>query len=454
MCWYYFSSKNIIRDVSYTQHGRIHRNLLDVYLPLGNHGSISEAAPCIDSSSRAPAPVLVFFSGGAWIIGHKLWSALIARGLSALGYVVIVPDYRNFPQGNIDAMVEDARAVLVWVYRHVGAYGGCATDMTVCGQSAGAHIVMTTILQMLQSASTCSLEAKPALQGDKPRCNGGEKCTTSEDTDTGIDSAPSAATAATAATSATSATAAAAAENPTSLELLRKIRNLILVNGPMDLVSLEAHCHDRGLDSRILRWICNDDLAAYSPTHMLQKFKLVRRKDTGPNYKASPRAIHLLPNVSILDCALDSSVPATQGQEFFDVLVDVGADVDVDVRVNGHFTYANKQHTSLVVEGPLLGNYTLCYDVDQIITANNKGARDEATMYVGDSAQADGAGMPKKISSSSSWMRSFQEDKVISGVETDTPSCSLYTGVQPGSDQLPSYVNSVSVAIAEYVSPF
>lgn len=74
---------------------RRYRNVLDIYLPISYHngGSHSLAAP-------AKYPVVILVSGGAWIIGYKLWSSLVGRALSILNIITIVPDYRNFPQGN------------------------------------------------------------------------------------------------------------------------------------------------------------------------------------------------------------------------------------------------------------------------------------------------------------------------------------------------------------------
>lgn len=46
--------------------------------------------------------------------GYKLWSALVARGLSHLGLVCVVPDYRNFPQGDVEDMMADIRAAIQW----------------------------------------------------------------------------------------------------------------------------------------------------------------------------------------------------------------------------------------------------------------------------------------------------------------------------------------------------
>ena len=237
---------------------------------------------------------------------------------------------------------------------------------------------------------------------------------------------------------------AKAAAKATSL--LKSIANVIVVNGPMNLVSLEAHCHDKGLDSRILNWICNDDLAAYSPTCILHacmhKVGLVVGTDADCKTSSDPKPnyMHLFPCVSILECANDSSIPSSQGQGFYDALTSASAGASGSAAVHVlRRIYANKQHTSLVVEDPLVGNYAFCYDVDSIIAANFK--------------KGKGTKKGKGNGKGSGTLHNVHVDEVIT--KATVPSLrSLHTGVQPKEEQLPSYVNFVAVAIARSVSPF
>lgn len=76
-------------------------------------------------------------AGGAWIIGYKLWCALIGRGLSSLGVLTIVPDYRNFPQGDVEDMVTDVIAAVSWTSKNAHLYGGDPQKIILAGQSAG-----------------------------------------------------------------------------------------------------------------------------------------------------------------------------------------------------------------------------------------------------------------------------------------------------------------------------
>ena len=122
------------RGVRFSPHPR---NRADVYLP-----------PRKDAAQAPRAsPTVVFVTGGAWIIGHRAWGALLGRTLSALGVVVACLDYRNFPQGGVRDMVEDVEAGLEWVLGNVHLYGGDRHNVHVVGQSAGAHLVALALLR-------------------------------------------------------------------------------------------------------------------------------------------------------------------------------------------------------------------------------------------------------------------------------------------------------------------
>ncbi|KAL3798981.1 hypothetical protein HJC23_005120 [Cyclotella cryptica] len=91
------------------------------------------------SPSKEKKPVLLFLTGGAYIIGYKMWGTLLARALSP-NILVIVPDYRNYPRVTIEGMVDDVDASVDWVLKHVDKYGGDKNRVVLVGQSAGAHL--------------------------------------------------------------------------------------------------------------------------------------------------------------------------------------------------------------------------------------------------------------------------------------------------------------------------
>ncbi len=178
---YFLFDSFIIRNIDYGKGARS-RNLLDVYLPLPNnptakrmnrksknqeksskdknHMSSSHKGGNDPSNNNSNSntttnkhrPVIVFVSGGAWIIGYKLWSALMARELSRAGYVVVVPDYRNFPQGDIRDMIADLRAALLWTTMNCALFGGDPEQIILAGQSAGAHISLCTLVELYEES--------------------------------------------------------------------------------------------------------------------------------------------------------------------------------------------------------------------------------------------------------------------------------------------------------------
>ncbi|XP_057738763.1 isoprenylcysteine alpha-carbonyl methylesterase ICME-like [Arachis stenosperma] len=125
--YYYFTSK-VKRSIVY---GDQPRNRLDLYLPAD-----------IDK----PKPVLIFVTGGAWIIGYKAWGSLLGLQLAERDIIVACIDYRNFPQGTISDMVNDASQGFSFVINNIANYGGDPNRIYLMGQSAGAHISSCALL--------------------------------------------------------------------------------------------------------------------------------------------------------------------------------------------------------------------------------------------------------------------------------------------------------------------
>uniref|UniRef100_A0A1D1Y103 protein-S-isoprenylcysteine alpha-carbonyl methylesterase n=1 Tax=Anthurium amnicola TaxID=1678845 RepID=A0A1D1Y103_9ARAE len=126
--YYYFFSSQVRRSIIY---GEQPRNRLDLYLPQNCCG---------------PKPVVAFVTGGAWIIGYKAWGALLGKRLAERDIIVACIDYRNFPQGTIGDMVNDASQGISFVCNNIASYGGDPNQIFLIGQSAGAHIATCTLL--------------------------------------------------------------------------------------------------------------------------------------------------------------------------------------------------------------------------------------------------------------------------------------------------------------------
>jgi len=109
------------------------RHQLDIYCPRGTLQDNAE-------KNTTKHPVVIFVSGGAWIIGYKLWAFLMGTVFQDNNIIFISPDYRNFPQADADVMVDDISKAIRWTIDHVDHYGGDPRNITLMGQSAGAHI--------------------------------------------------------------------------------------------------------------------------------------------------------------------------------------------------------------------------------------------------------------------------------------------------------------------------
>ncbi|MBA0843241.1 hypothetical protein Goarm_000447 [Gossypium armourianum] len=128
VAFYYFFSRQVRRSIIY---GEKPRNRLDLYLP---------------KTSQGTKPVVAFITGGAWIIGYKAWGSLLGQQLSERDIIVACIDYRNFPQGTISDMVEDASQGISFICNNISEYGGDPNRIYLMGQSAGAHIAACTLV--------------------------------------------------------------------------------------------------------------------------------------------------------------------------------------------------------------------------------------------------------------------------------------------------------------------
>lgn len=141
---YFFFDSFILRNIEYGK-GSKFRNVMDIYLPL----PMDVLSQLRNDAKSYPdgAPVVIFVSGGAWIIGYKLWSALVGRALACFGVLTIVPDYRNFPQGDIADMTQDIKNAILWVEANCSRFGGNPNKIVLAGQSAGAHICLCLLVE-------------------------------------------------------------------------------------------------------------------------------------------------------------------------------------------------------------------------------------------------------------------------------------------------------------------
>lgn len=101
------------------QYGKHSRNSLDVYFSKGGNSK----------------PVIIFWHGGSWKGGDKRTFRFVGRSLVRLGYNVVIPNYRLYPDVKFPSFVEDGALAVSWVTKKFPD-----SKIILMGHSAGAHI--------------------------------------------------------------------------------------------------------------------------------------------------------------------------------------------------------------------------------------------------------------------------------------------------------------------------
>lgn len=124
------------------------RRTLDIYCP---HGATA-------------APVVIFFYGGSWQSGSKRMYRFLAAALTRRGYIVIVPDYRIYPEVTYPGFIEDGALVVRWMKDNATSFGGDPGRLFLMGHSAGAYIAAMLALDGRWLAAV-GLEARRNISG-------------------------------------------------------------------------------------------------------------------------------------------------------------------------------------------------------------------------------------------------------------------------------------------------
>lgn len=109
------------------------------------HGLVFDATRTLALDVYAPthaehAPVVVFFYGGTWVRGERAWYRFVGTTLAAHGVIAVIPDYRKYPQVELDGFMQDAAEAVAWTHTHAAEIGGSPDDIFVMGHSAGGQI--------------------------------------------------------------------------------------------------------------------------------------------------------------------------------------------------------------------------------------------------------------------------------------------------------------------------
>lgn len=112
-----------IKDLPYA---RDNRHTLDLYVP----------------NNTVSHDVIVFVHGGAWDAGSKDEYKFAGLGLSELGYITVVPNYRLYPEVRFPQFIEDVAIAIASLPKHFAAQNiqrDEPLNIILIGHSAGAH---------------------------------------------------------------------------------------------------------------------------------------------------------------------------------------------------------------------------------------------------------------------------------------------------------------------------
>jgi acetyl esterase len=115
------------KDVAYGPHPR---NILDVYKP---------------SRGGAPAPVVIFVHGGAYVGGDKSYYGNVTTWFARQNVLGINATYRLAPAAKWPAATEDIAGMVKWTRENAARFGGDPNRIVLIGHSAGATHVANYI---------------------------------------------------------------------------------------------------------------------------------------------------------------------------------------------------------------------------------------------------------------------------------------------------------------------
>ena len=133
----------IVTDSTYAlkaniKYGDLSRQKLDIYLPIAS----SKNSKTNNIKDNHPYPVIIFFYGGNWDSGEKENYKFVAEALASSGHIVVIPNYRVYPEVLFPELMVDPALVAKWVKTNINQYDGDVNQVFLSGHSAGAHLAV------------------------------------------------------------------------------------------------------------------------------------------------------------------------------------------------------------------------------------------------------------------------------------------------------------------------
>jgi len=334
----------------------------------------------VNNEENKKKPVVIFLTGGAWIIGYRMWGCLLARALVPFGILVIIPDYRNFPKVNIKGMVDDVDMSIQFVLDEVEQYGGDRNRVVLVGQSAGAHIggvvVAKKVLDWIGEQRNKLQQQHQQQQSSFQR----DESSNEED-----------------------------CRHLKSTYSPQQLCGFITTSSPHNLVTMRSVFHRHGLSASVQRSIFggsggiddNDDLndhiiakksaaatanddddmdvfEAWSPYHLVKKcetefIRLISEANANSNSSSSSSSNNnkdnnesidqlkdIFPKLCVVHGTADKTVPMEEAIEFLSLLSNLQIPAQSKI-------YPGWSHTDPILEKPMLGNHLYHRDIYELV---------------------------------------------------------------------------------------
>jgi prenylcysteine alpha-carboxyl methylesterase len=137
---WYLTKTHDYQTVEYN--GIDHRNTMNIYTP-------------DDMDSNKKYPIVLFVHGGIWISGDKSLYHQLGMFMKSKGVICAVINYRLFPQGYLEDMIDDCDNAIDYLLINAGNLVPQAdlNRVTLIGHSAGAHLLSCTLIRKVKQES-------------------------------------------------------------------------------------------------------------------------------------------------------------------------------------------------------------------------------------------------------------------------------------------------------------
>ena len=327
------------------------------------------------SPIRHGRPVVLFFPGGAWMIGHKMWAALTARVLTQFGIVTVVADYRNHPfwlfgssrqrVPQIPDMVDDVSRAMEWTVTHVAEFGGDPHRMVVVGQSAGGHLLTTALLHQAMAVQKQQQEREQQHPQEESSGSQPELLQPLPGDSSSSSSGPDDSSSPPGGTTRSTSTTTRTTWRPTDL------CGIISVSAPYHFAIMEQTFGRHGLDPSVLQAMFQRHaVEAYDPLLLVQRHsqhsQSQRQSQRQQSRQQSRQDGLSLPPIQLWHGAQDATVPWQSAQLFAQALQQQQQQPALDTAVE-FCLYPEWTHTDAILEGPLSGCHDFHRDLVQCV---------------------------------------------------------------------------------------